>query len=357
MTSLGFLTIRKEQEVSYFTEIAKASSHSITLFRFTPLDIKPGTEMVNGYQYDPSKGEWIKNEFPIPDYIYDRCFYRGNSLSKKSEPIVNWLKQRPGTTFLGYGLPNKWEVYTALSQLSEVSPYLPKTTLIDQFSSIKKALKQSSTVILKPVSGSQGNGIMKLQVITNSIVLHSQNKGEEILKTFHSAEEFKSYFQKLLQNTAFLCQPFFNFQIEDSPYDIRILLQKNKDGLWIEQGRGVRKGKKHGIVSNLHHGGEVLPFPFILNNWTKSKKLLVLEEIETIINQVPLHLEKKFGRIFELGLDIGVTDEGAVWLLDINSKPGRKVINHTFPNKKQDILEAPLKYCEFLHTNTINIRS
>jgi glutathione synthase/RimK-type ligase-like ATP-grasp enzyme len=355
LNSIGFLTVKKNQERMYFTEIALHAPVTLDVVRFTPLDIDPATELVHGSKFNHSNGKWENSVFDIPDYIYDRCFYNQDSFSRKCEPIVTWLKQRPGTTFLGYGLPNKWEVYEALIQESEVSPYLPDTTPIHTFTKLKRILMKENSIVLKPISGSQGNGIIHLQLLKNEITLQTQKKGEDFHKSFTSLVEFKTFMEKLLQETNFLCQPYLTMQKGNKPFDIRILMQKDETGQWIEQGRGVRVGKENGLVSNLHNGGDVITFEELLKDFSPQIRSVLLEEIESITKQTPTLLENKFGRLFELGLDIGITKEGAVWLLDINSKPGRKVISNTSPSKKIQLFQSPINYARFLKNNVANI--
>ncbi|WP_246938888.1 YheC/YheD family protein [Bacillus pinisoli] len=349
MTTLGFLTIKKQQELSYFTEIAKCIKNSkVGLYRFTPLDIDPGSEMVHGYTYNKVEDQWESAIFPIPDYIYDRCFYQGNERSKRAEPIVRWLKQRPGTTFLGYGLPNKWEIYQTLRESDVLSSYLPSTRLIENIKQLKGFLRKEKSIIIKPISGSQGNGVMHLELSSQSIQVHSQQNGESIFQSIQSSLEFKQFAEQLLQETAYIGQSFLPLTHHARPYDIRILLQKNVHGQWIEQGRGVRLGKEAGLVSNLHHGGEVIPVSDIMSNWPPPLKELIQEEMNTIVEELPLFLEERFGRLFELGLDIGVTKEGAVYVLDINSKPGRKVIMTLNNTIHDELYRAPLSYIQYL---------
>jgi glutathione synthase/RimK-type ligase-like ATP-grasp enzyme len=347
LNSIGFLTIKRNQELSYFTEIALLAPKTVDVVRFTPLDIDPATELVHGFKFNRENKKWENSLFNIPAFIYDRCFYNQDTLSKKSEPIVNWLKQRPGTTFLGFGLPNKWEVYQALTTESVISPYLPKTTLITNFLQLKRLLTKEKSIILKPVSGSQGNGVVHIKVNKSDITFQTQRKGEDFYKSFTSLKDFKTFIEKLLQGSAYLGQRYLTMQMRDTPFDIRILLQKDKDGTWVEQGRGVRIGKEKGIVSNLHNGGSVISFLEFVNKLKQATPLLV-EEIETITKHTPILLEQKFGRLFELGLDIGVTEDGAVWLIDINSKPGRKVITTTTPEKIQTLYQSPVNYMNYL---------
>jgi glutathione synthase/RimK-type ligase-like ATP-grasp enzyme len=357
MTSLGFLTIKRHQELAYFTEVANAlRGNELSIFRFTPLDIDPTTEMVHGLKFNESTGEWDSDVFSVPDYLYDRCFYQIDEASKKADPIVKWLKQRPGTSFLGFGLPNKWDVYKSICEHDSISSYLPVTRLIKNFNQLKTLLKKEKSIIIKPVNGSQGNGVIHLQLLAKEITVHTQKRGKSIFKSFSNLEEFKSFVDSLLKETPFMGQSYLVLQHKQKPFDIRILLQKNELGEWIEQGRGVRIGQENGLVSNLHNGGEAVPFPAILSYWSSPIRELIQDEINTIIELLPPLLEEKFGRLFELGLDIGVTKEGAVWLLDINSKPGRKVITSTSASINSELYQAPFTYIKYLEQTKTKIK-
>lgn len=349
------MTIRRNQELSYFTEIASLAPTSIQVVRFTPLDIDPLTELVNGLSYNHSERKWEGKSFPLPDYIYDRCFYNDPFLSKKAEPIVNWLKQRPGTTFLGYGLPNKLEVYESLKTEEAIAPYLPNTSIMSTYPKLIRLLKKEKSIILKPIKGSGGNGIVHIQLLKNGVTIHSQHKGEKIYKTFTTQSDFRTYIEQLLSETDFVSQTYLHLQKSNRPFDVRILLQKNKDGKWKEQGRGVRVGTEYGLVSNLQNGGNVISFEKLQNDWSSIEKQLILEEIDTIITHVPRLLEEKFGRLFELGVDIGISNIGAVWLLDLNSKPGRKVITTTTSSENKDLYKSIFEYMNYLEANKSSI--
>jgi glutathione synthase/RimK-type ligase-like ATP-grasp enzyme len=355
MKSIGFLTIKKDQELSYSRDIAAAASNQREVYRFTPLDINPSTEMVHGHKYNKSTGNWEKDVFSIPSYIYDRCFYHSDELSKRCEPIVKWLKQKPDTTFLGYGLPNKWEVYEAICDHHPISSYIPTTFQIHNFQQLKRFLKKEKSIIIKPISGSQGNGVIHIRLLANQVTIQTQKRGHSIEKAFTTLTDFKLFSENLFKESSYIGQRYFLLQKEHRPFDIRILLQKGKDGKWFEQGRGVRIGKEHALVSNLHNGGDVIPFEDLLTSWSPQLRALIQEEILTITKHIPLLLEERFGRLFELGLDIGVTEDGAVWLLDINSKPGRKVITTIIPSSSVRLSQAPLLYTDYLEQQRTNV--
>lgn len=77
---------------------------------------------------------------------------------------------------------------------------------------------------------------------------------------------------------------------------------------------------------------------------TSDMKEFILNELDYIEKKLPKLLEKEFMPLFELGIDIGVASNGSIWILDVNSKPGRKVILETAPDLKETLYLAPLTY-------------
>jgi len=358
LISFGFITVREAQELSYVTEIAKRSSHhGITVYRFTPHSIDPSTENVHGYKYNDSSLQWEKAIFRIPDYLYDRCFYGSDDASKKAQPIMNWLKNNPNTTFLGHGLPNKWNIYQALKKDSELAFYLPHTEEATSSTNILKKLVKEKQILLKPVSGSMGNGIIGLFINQNkieTITHHGRNADKNV---FTSKSAIINWLNKLLATNSYLYQPLLSLQDQDNrPYDIRILLQKNEDGKWHELGRGIRKGQQGSLISNISGGAEIIAFNEWIKTFTANERLLLLENIHTIVNFLPRILEMNFQPMFEIGVDLGMASDGSVWILDTNSKPGRKVVLKTNPAKNEDIYTAPLLYCKFLDQLKENVK-
>ena len=132
------------------------------------------------------------------------------------------------------------------------------------------------------------------------------------------------------------------------PFDIRILLQKKMDGEWSELGRGVRRGNTGGILSNLSAGGSVLPYTDWSSSLPTNTREYIDQELAYILTHLPPLLENAFLPLFELGIDIGIAKNGSIWILDINSKPGRKVLLQTQPDLKDALNLAPLLYGKHL---------
>jgi glutathione synthase/RimK-type ligase-like ATP-grasp enzyme len=355
--TFGIMTLTDDSEQEYFTEIAlQGAAHGIACYRFIPSNINPTSKMVTGSIFDLSTSQWQQDIFPIPTVLYDRCFYGEDVHSKQCISIVSWLKERKDIFFLGYGLPNKHELYNVLKQ-SSLHPYIPSTTLINDSNIVMNELTLHQRIVLKPINGSQGNGIFFLELKGPSICVKTFNRNQHIHKTFSDNKKFLTWLELLLTKKSYLIQPYlelFNTQME--PFDIRILLQKEEKGNWVERGRGIRTGHPDGILSNLSAGGHISTF----DKWKEnlSPKLVEFLESETndILSKIPTTLENAFLPLFELGIDIGISRNGSIWILDINSKPGRKVVLATNPEIKYELYKAPILYSKMLTSSVNNER-
>lgn len=349
MISLGFMTLDLHNEHSYFTEIAKrAHNHHIICYRFIPSKINPITEIIEGEIYDANNYRWTKKSFYLPDVLYDRCFYGDDFHSKQCKAIINWIKGKENIQFLGFGFPNKLELYEVLYQ-SKLSAYLPKTVSIVSTQTVDSYVKELNKIIIKPIDGAQGNGVYLIEKENINIIVKTDKEKKQVSRTFSKHSTYLSWLERVLSKREYLLQPFLSLQNENNqPFDIRSLLQRDQHGNWITVGKGIREGRKDGIVSNLSLGGTVIPFEAWSKGINEPTRNFVIEEIEDILQNLPPILENHFSPLFELGVDIGVARDGSVWILDINSKPGRKVLLLSDPELKEYLYESPLLYTKWL---------
>ncbi|MTH54616.1 YheC/YheD family protein [Bacillus mangrovi] len=348
--TVGFMTLREDAENLYSTEIARrAGKYGLALFKFSPASIQPGSTLISGRVFE--KEEWKKAMRPLPSFIYDRCFYSRSSHTSKARPIADWLKTRPDTVFLGKGLPDKWAVYQAIKQDPTLSFYLPSTLLLASAKEIFPLLFRERQCMLKPVRGSQGRGIIALSLSGKTIEAVYHSGVHKKTKVFPAIEEFEEWMDQFLEQSrdAYLMQPLLTLTDRARyPFDIRILLQKDGDGKWQERGRGIRKGYQGSYISNLGSGGEGQSYDDWFSRLSRRQAYLFQDDLSTVIAKLPVILEEQFSPLFELGLDIGYSRDGSIWILDINSKPGRQLIMQTKPELKDALFEAPLAYCRHL---------
>jgi hypothetical protein len=347
---MGILTLTPEENQSYFQEIGKrADEFDIVLYLFSPLNIKPESSLIFGYRFDSGSLTWTKEEFSIPHYLYDRCFYGEDRESKEAKTIVSWLKARKDITFLGYGLPNKWTLYEGLKNHPLISPYLPMTKKASTAEKVINELSKYEEIILKPIDGAHGYAVYSIRYDGKTMVVKTTKKGKIVEKRFESIEQITSWLEILLIKHIFLIQPRLdNRNRNNEPFDLRVFIQKDTQGNWKEIGRGVRNGKKYGLLTNISAGASVQTYQTWLPTVPSFDHRYLSNELESLLSILPIELEKNFHPLFELGIDIIIAKDQSLWILDMNSKPGRKIISLNHPNKLESLYRAPLAYCQFL---------
>ncbi|KIN27763.1 spore coat associated protein SpaC [Bacillus subtilis] len=349
MITLGFMSLSRQHEADYSAELAKrAPEFGIRFIRFTPFDISPDTLRVKASVYHSASSTWNETEMAIPDYIYDRCFYCKDSHSQKAKPIVEWLKKYPKTEFIGRGLPDKWTVLHDLQQHSVINPYIPETIKVSRYEQIHSFLSKEKACILKPAFGAGGRGVILLKLGKKNITATYHIGKDKQTKTFSNQTSFKTWCKKVLQHQ-YLLQPYLNIQDKEQyPCDIRLFMEKNEAGEWNTVGKAVRRGYKHGLLANLSGGSDALTFDSWFEDIPKKQQVVLLDDVFSITQSVPYYLDERYGPLFELGLDICLAKDGRIWILDINSKPGRKSILRVSPEQKEQLYTCPLKRCQYL---------
>lgn len=357
MITFGIMSLCMDSEQLYITEMAKRSQAcGMECFRFLPSSINPVTHMVKGKKYNPDSQLWEDDERRLPALLYDRCFYGDDEHSKQCLPIVTWLKNRQDITFLGYGLPNKLELYKFLKN-SLLSPYLPSSNFVSSEEVVLSELNKDNKLILKPINGSQGYGIYYLKKQQKNYHVKTEKQKKIISRIFPNEKKLLQWLKMLIGQRKYFIQPYLELSNHElQPFDIRVLLQKDETGVWTERGKGIRTGVTGGLLSNLSAGGSVSDFDSWVSALPAKQKDYLLNELEYIISNMTDVLEKIFMPLFEIGLDIGVAKNGSLWILDVNSKPGRKVVLSTNPDLAETLYLAPLLYGKLLTESDVHER-
>lgn len=348
--TLGFLVVNYDHELNYLTNIAKrAQYYGIKCLMFKPKDINFDLLMVKGKSFNPLITAWENDFFPLPTLIYDRCFYGISAEEIKTKELVKKLKKYDHIHFLSHGLPDKWSLYCLLKN-TNIKPFLPETYLVQKSDDVITYVKKFNSCILKPTTGAGGTGIIIVHYKKDRFVLKYNIHYKQKMRTFFQEKSVDQFLNQLVKKKRYLIQPLLPLCNEkNEPFDIRILIQKNFNGKWTIQGTGVRIGQKNTFVSNLAKGANVYSFNQWLNQMHLNIKEKILKEIEQMVFTLLPILDQHFSPLFEIGLDIGFDQKHEkLWILDINSKPGRKIVLQTNPNLETKLYDAPLLYAKYL---------
>ena len=219
---------------------------------------------------------------------------------------------------------------------------------MSRYEQIHSFLSKEKACILKPAFGAGGRGVILLKLGKKNITATYHIGKDKQTKTFSNQTSFKTWCKKVLQHQ-YLLQPYLNIQDKEQyPCDIRLFMEKNEAGEWNTVGKAVRRGYKHGLLANLSGGSDALTFDSWFEDIPKKQQVVLLDDVFSITQSVPYYLDERYGPLFELGLDICLAKDGRIWILDINSKPGRKSILRVSPEQKEQLYTCPLKRCQYL---------
>jgi len=353
--TLGIMVCRDRDlflERGFYKTLQKlGQQHELSVYVFYPNYVNWKTEIVKGFQYNFNSNIWEKKNFSLPDFIYDRCFFTSKRKYLTYKPYINLLRQNKNTKFLGVGLNGKWQVYNILLNHPLFRQYLPKTKLYKNEKQLAEWLS-SGSIILKPVGGTHGNGVIKISKKAHDYEVIGHNlSSKNIYRIFNNQKSFYKWVSSFTYKKNYLIQQYLYLNTSgNNPFDIRVLVQKNSKGEWEITGSAARVGLSSNVTSNLHSGSSVqLTNSILTKEFGIIKADKIIKEIYEISLTLPTYLESKHGNLVELGLDIGVDKTGRVWIIEVNSKPGRKVfalINNKNIQFKSTI--QPILYANYL---------
>ncbi|MBN6187994.1 YheC/YheD family protein [Aneurinibacillus sp. BA2021] len=333
-------------EKSFYAFMTQAGRRiGLPVYVILPTHINFTSRTVVAYRYTPEK-KWVRVRMPFPSLIYDRLSNR-----TKYTKQIRALKEEPSITFLGHVLGDKLKNHNHLIQHAGIAAHMPPTELVTSMQVVRTMLDEYESIIVKPMRNSLGIGVMKL---TSNERQHRAEGRDFKNKIFHREFVSRQALLLWLRNECtvkMIAQPYLSLHTpEGIPFDIRVLVQKNGRGEWTETGRAVRAGVADGLTSNLCGGGKAHECDdFLYKHFSEGQLDVINHDINEIVSELPTFLEQRHGRLVELGIDIGIDRQGKVWLIEVNSKPGRASFRRIEGGKYyREVRLNPLRYAYYL---------
>ncbi|MGM1048723.1 MAG: YheC/YheD family protein [Bacillota bacterium] len=217
----------------------------------------------------------------------------------------------------GRQLASKWLKTEALLTDPQIIPYIPETNAYGR-DDLMSMLSQYDMVVIKPVVGTGGNGVIRIQ-----------NHDEGYNVSHKGRTRFVSSFPELIPilssirlKRKYLIQQGVNLaKIKGRPLDYRVKVVKTK-GRWEFRAMVGRLARRGLFVTNLCKGGMQLRCrPAIRYSLPHINSLEKRNEMRQLTRNCIAVLEKRFPGIGELGFDYGLDDTGAIWILEVNTRP------------------------------------
>lgn len=336
--------------------------HHLSVVVFSPVTLRSQSKTMKGFTLE--NGRWVYKEHRLPSIVYDRLTYSNGIQYQTCRAACNEMR-RLGVKWLGNGLRGKWDLYQSLSQDPEIAPLLPETALYEGPKQLYKLLQQHhGSIFLKPHSGSKGRSVLAVHhehssvdpnfssSVTARIRINGRDaENQPFHKEYSSTKDAFMWIHRFIAQRKYIVQPYLTlYSRSKQPFDIRVLMQKDQRGRWKETGTAVRIGDKESVTSNLHGGGHGLRAESFLNEqFGESETRQLLTQLKDYNAYIPTAIEKRHGRLVELGLDYGIDRDRRLWLLEANSKPGRSVFTQTGDREASTLaVELPILYARYV---------
>jgi hypothetical protein len=332
-------------ELIYLSHVSRSLSGQIYIF--TPGSINWENKTTRGYTFQ--KGNWASATYPLPDVVYDRITSRATEA--KNLTTKQKLMQLPHLKYFNPSFFNKWQVYQMLVTDPQLKRYLPETKDLTP-ENFKGMLQKYNTLFVKPSNGSLGKGIIKVTRNSGgavSFVIYGKGKVKNYAE---NAEEFFKKTTRIRGDKPYIVQQGLNLALyKGATFDLRIIYQKNKEGNWQLGKKFVRVAPRGSSISNLSSGGRVEISKRVLKYLFHNKERIENknEEIKEFCLRVAKILEEKNNAIYgELGMDIGIDKQGALWLIEVNSKPRKTTETEFSTAVMRRTFLRPLEFASYL---------
>lgn len=306
-------------------------NYHLFFYFFTIKKIDWTNKKVEGWYYSKTKNSWKKSKIALPDIIYDRGVF-----NRKRERIADELRIKLTTMYplrrinTGDWLDKYW-LYERLRQYADLRQYLPETIRFKSIDDVSNMLKKYTTIYLKSFYGSLGSEVMAITLIPGhyyqcsyfesgkpkTSVCQDETTLSALLKTFFKDKEF------VVQEGIDLLEH------EQSRMDMRVLLQKDRSGMWKCVYNVAFLGRKDSLITAGEEKGakpynfsEIMP---LVLNMTRSKINKINERICKVCLGFAKAIDKEYGSFGEIGMDMALDKNLKIWYIEANSKPDREL--------------------------------
>ncbi len=302
-------TMREERKEALAKE---AENQNVELIFFEPKDVDFDNKTVGGTVKE--NNFWKEKIFPFPEVLI-------NDVPQKQEnwPEEEWQlrKEIPVTSHL---IEHKLNVYERIKRAGVYSDYLAPSEKVEDIASIYRYLNEYGKVVVKPLHGRRGMGVLCMEKKRNKYLL---NKHTEKYK--FNKKQFRQFVQKVVEND-YMIQPYIECRTkEGNPYDFRVHVQRNGQGEWGITKIYPRIGAKESILSNISRGGTTYIIEEFLNYEFNNES----EHIFNILCQLALDLADHVNNFYsfkldELGIDLAIDNNKKICVHEVNAGPQTK---------------------------------
>jgi len=325
------------EQTSFFRKLKLAATNQNSLcFVFGPEDVDWENKVIRGsippIPDDDATG-WLTMTLPFPDVIYDRGLFPKGEQRRLATETRKILRHHPEVKMFNPAFFGKWKTHKLLSKHDDLKQHLPETRLLRSTTDVHELLQKHDCIYLKPSGGSSGKGIFRIFQTPDGYIMNYRSKRTVNTREITMRSFLDNRIRAITENRRYVVQQGLQLaNFNGSPFDIRIIMQRNLHGDWLRTGMAARVAKKGCYISNIHAGGHAQRVSTILAQVFPDPQTAdsTINEIRRICALIVSWVTAESSPLFgEIAVDLGVDESGKVWIIELNAIPGRSVFRHT----------------------------
>lgn len=326
--TLGILTGEQNVRSPYIRSLLRTGRETGTVvYSFTPRALVEGeARFLEGFG---GVAERPKGVFVFPTVVYNRVPTRKEEVSTDVQRIKDILLSR-GVPYFNERFFNKREVDIALRKYNDTAALLPATYHGWDTVQATAMVREFGVLFVKPISGSFGEGICQIAQAGTRFRLDVRGTLGTITRFYDELEECLQSCRTHLGGWACIMQEGISLRTyTDAKTDFRMHMHRGEDKHWQAAAIGAKVAHKSAITTHVHSGGRVEVGETVLRAWFGNQAAEARERLVTAAANVCDRLTNELdGNLGELGLDMGIAQDGRIVLFEANSKPGRAIFQH-----------------------------
>ena len=216
---------------------------------------------------------------------------------------------------------SKWTKTKVMLKSEYLRQYMPDTRLFSK-SSLQAMLNQYGMVYFKPINGTFGNGVTRVEKVKSPSSGYRSQVGT-VIRTYPT---FEQLYQKLVwqkKNRRYIVQKGIHLlRHQNRRFDIRVMVQKNLRSEWEATGIIGRLAHPAKIVTNYHSGGTPMALDTLMSSHLSVTELDALKQhLNKLSVAIAAHLQTAYPSIKEIGVDIALDTDLHPWVLEVNTYP------------------------------------
>lgn len=330
------------EELSLYEEAC--SIHGMTPCFVRIRDLASGGPAIIAYVNE--NGKYKRRRVPYPRVIHNRAIFKTTGPSLTIQRLV-----RSGVpVFNTRTRYSKLEIHKLLEQMEDIRPHLPET-FAASLKSIHEMRRKYPSLVIKPDNGSIGRGIMRLQLLEDGcweLQYPSAQTSKWLRARFF--KQLPIVLKHRLRKRRYLVQQLLPLACyKGSPFDLRVSVQRGEDGEWLVTGIVGKVARRGSFLTNVAQGGKTYPLSTLLAEYPQLHYEVVSQQIVGFSLRVAECLSKHLPGLADLGLDIGLTEDGFPMFIEANGRDQRYSFREAgMLEEWKNTYRNPMGYAHFL---------